>query len=1261
MDQLYFESGYIVDGYYTIVREAAADLNVTATFTADGIIAVTTGYFLDDYIAVGYFVIVGEVKQAEAVFSVTVTSAATVTRIIESTAAFTAAFAPTLTAEGIKNSTAVLDSVSTLTVDAVANKAANILLEHIANLNAQAAKTAVVDSTMATTISISSAPTKSVVSSATLASTVTFTCVAFNVTFFDAQFVSTTTIFTSRYLGTGRPRIIVGGVGLDFTTTSKYGSHALYNISNNISGEIALQSVDTIPKANQTWVMEAYLKFVSTTSGVIYFYRAANAFLRISKNTDRTLTIRLIKGAATINITTSASVSSSAFTHVAIVYVNATFSVFLNGTRSATLNLNDYVATSDPWAGSTQILTPSLALYGTNDAIDEWSMHVDTDLGYDPNSTTITVPTEARINDPATTQFLFHFNNNFADDVSVQSSGSAALSTTASVTAQANGNTKSAGAALTSTVTVSANVGKLQNVSAALESTVTQSTAAVKTVQALANVTANVSVTVTAFRIKEFASNQNVLFTPTLTVTAQLAGVALLETDSLLTVSAVKTTDVVSEQNTTATLTATITGNIRAVADLTVIVTQNTAVERTRTTESALVSAFTHTVLDTLFKGHSADLSVSATVTAEVIKLKIAVVNITLTAATVISAEKTTDVTSTHIVSTDFTADNLRVRFADSTQSTQFNLTTVPVLTSDPVIVFNVQALQVTDAVKTADSAIIAVSLFTPSFDVDFITRPQVFFETQSTVSAIIGSIKQATNITSTGLQITDNAPYIDNLSGMPFFGLKVRSNTFTASIWARRESTPSTLQPLWSSEAGGALVFNGTDLMLRFNFDPDEPNAVWTNVVPTDGEWHQYLIRTVNVVGNEPNTSNPGAGNRWQLWIDGEFQGESSLYQAAGQIEFNNGGRALLGHALIRDLTGGYELNGRRLTGAIAQVWMGFTTDSQFNPELFSNPGFVDFGSTGNLGGLLPTPLIYNPLQTPFTGITGTGLTTATTPLSYSPTVIRATTLITANAVSLVISNQLVVASISAAITYQVSPTVALSTSSTFSCQVTQFTGIIADVTSTVTAVVNTEKITGYTAAVTSTATIQIVAGFFENAEAAFAVTAEVICDFDNIPPTRGEADLFSAFTVTADANSFTDSTTLTVSAFALVCDATLIPPIRATANLTTTATLTAVIGSIEQFAALTMSAGTMTITAQKTTGIIENFSTVSTATVIATQFKGIILNLSAFNSILTVGEVINLDPYLTYVIPAETRLWQITAESRIIAIEQETRVNIV
>jgi hypothetical protein len=327
----------------------------------------------------------------------------------------------------------------------------------------------------------------------------------------------------------------------------------------------------------------------------------------------------------------------------------------------------------------------------------------------------------------------------------------------------------------------------------------------------------------------------------------------------------------------------------------------------------------------------------------------------------------------------------------------------------------------------------------------------------------------------------------------------------------------------------------------------------------------------------------------------------------------------------------------------------------------LFSNPGFVDFGSTGNLGGLLPTPLIYNPLQTPFTGITGTGLTTATTPLSYSPTVIRATTLITANAVSLVISNQLVVASISAAITYQVSPTVALSTSSTFSCQVTQFTGIIADVTSTVTAVVNTEKITGYTAAVTSTATIQIVAGFFENAEAAFAVTAEVICDFDNIPPTRGEADLFSAFTVTADANSFTDSTTLTVSAFALVCDATLIPPIRATANLTTTATLTAVIGSIEQFAVLVMSAGTLTTQATRTRTVTAALVCQATVSVTANRVRNAQVSLTAFNTQLTVGEVINLDPYLTYVIPAETRLWQITAESRIIVIEQETRVNIV
>jgi hypothetical protein len=79
VDQLYFESGYLVDGYYTVVREAASALPVTMSFAAQGDIADATGYYIPDYIAVGY--IAGAIKQAEAQLSSTFTQTVMITHI----------------------------------------------------------------------------------------------------------------------------------------------------------------------------------------------------------------------------------------------------------------------------------------------------------------------------------------------------------------------------------------------------------------------------------------------------------------------------------------------------------------------------------------------------------------------------------------------------------------------------------------------------------------------------------------------------------------------------------------------------------------------------------------------------------------------------------------------------------------------------------------------------------------------------------------------------------------------------------------------------------------------------------------------------------------------------------------------------------------------------------------------------------------------------------------------------------------------------
>lgn len=52
---------------------------------------------------------------------------------------------------------------------------------------------------------------------------------------------------------------------------------------------------------------------------------------------------------------------------------------------------------------------------------------------------------------------------------------------------------------------------------------------------------------------------------------------------------------------------------------------------------------------------------------------------------------------------------------------------------------------------------------------------------------------------------------------------------------------------------------------------------------------------------------------------------------------------------------------------------------------------------------------------------------------------------------------------------------------------------------------------------------------------------------------------------------------------------------------------------------------------------------------------------NLTAFNAVLALGDVINIDPCRTIRVPQETRIIKTLPESRIITVEQETRINII
>ena len=99
-------------------------------------------------------------------------------------------------------------------------------------------------------------------------------------------------------------------------------------------------------------------------------------------------------------------------------------------------------------------------------------------------------------------------------------------------------------------------------------------------------------------------------------------------------------------------------------------------------------------------------------------------------------------------------------------------------------------------------------------------------------------------------------------------------------------------------------------------------------------------------------------------------------------------------------------------------------------------------------------------------------------------------------------------------------------------------------------------------------------------------------------------------------------------------------------------------IIGSIEQFAVLTASSGTMTVNAVKRVGAVVNIASVFGQTTVGFKYTGIgstTLQVQGFQ--LTVGDVINLDPALTYLIPQETREYPILPESRLYVIQGESR----
>jgi hypothetical protein len=676
VDQLYFEEGYLEASYFTVIREAEASLPMAVTVSAQGDIADATGYYIPDYIVTDYFVSGGQLLEAEAALSVFVTQTAsveriiqaaanvnvtisksctvtrftqsavtlnvaaantcTVTRIIDNAAAFTAAFAPTLTAIAFKNHTAVMDSVSTMSVDAVANRSANVLLEHIADLNAMAAKTVDVISTASTTATQSTAATKTASPSINLSSSAAIVCTLDKLQLASSELILRSSLTTSRYAGFGRPRnvkVVTTPTTVNdmlSTTYQKFGTYSLTYHNNGVNTVSQFEAVNDLdlPAPNESWVYEAWFYFESAynnsanaiTLGLGTKDGSGSYFFYWEGKPDTTNSVQLRKTGYSTTTTGSRTMSRNSWQHLLLVYHNGIASSYINGNRNTSVNLSAF--TSASWLAQSPNITINLRQYSYVDAV---SFHQGTNLGYDPTQTTITVPTTLRTNNVDSTQLLWNFEGNGNDSIAVTLTGSATLTSSCSLTAQANANTKLASADLTALATVSAQGDKPASATANL---VTVSTLSVVIGSVKDSITLNAgafTVTTQETRLRDAASSITSAFAPTLTATVTRGGDITLASVFAMSTDATSFTDSTANISAAFSITASADTIIRqGVAAVSSEFNQTTTIGRLQSVSVPITSAFTTVMNVAYFEGTSliapmaAVMSVTAVKTARI-------------------------------------------------------------------------------------------------------------------------------------------------------------------------------------------------------------------------------------------------------------------------------------------------------------------------------------------------------------------------------------------------------------------------------------------------------------------------------------------------------------------------------------------------------------------------------------------------------------------------------------------------------------------
>ena len=664
-------------------------------------------------------------------------------------------------------------------------------------------------------------------------------------------------------------------------------------------------------------------------------------------------------------------------------------------------------------------------------------------------------------------------------------------------------------------------------------------------------------------------------------------------------------------------------------------------------TADAFVDLGQFIVEDYLEPDYFENTGVRITLTCEGTRARIVLVSADLVANFSQSVNGVIDVRAEVTLSTivSLSSQEIRVREFNSDLSTTVTQTTSASATFSPQVSFSSIASQLTVAFQNATGTIT--------------------METLVTVTALVGVIREFPQNQITGLGATSTQDgeigFNESLFPPPVTGylFTVRTNQWTFGVWVKRDTITGEYQCIAEGkvlDGEGGIVLKNSDVRIRTNYDPDEPGGLWQGVAPTDSEWHHYLFRS--------HTPNAGVVQRWNLWIDGIYKGLSSGLFATGNLQFAGRygsqqgtllGGLRLGNGTIIAENGYGDGGGNQLLGGIAQVWMGTTTDDQFRVERFYS-GLLDMGEEGTSTGL-PTPVFYNKLTTPYTGVTfnqGATSSLASAPLilpsvpaQFSLAAESVTVLeVTANATvacDLAITatkNIGIVAALSTEFTTVTDnqtlrlATATLSSESQLDCLVTVQRSSAVELSAQVTVAIDLTRIFAFTADLSTefavTATIGEVTQFTVNLESAFTQATE-------ISRTRNLASaLESIATVTTQIDDrLRDQSADITSAATLICDSTRIPSIAVAMS-----SEFSLAGEAEKFV---IGAGTLTVVFTQT------------AAAFKVVFAQANLVVEAFE--LTQGDILNFDPCREIQVDQETRAAKILPESRLLIVESETR----